>query len=95
MHLQVSMIIFSSSGGAEQTALCILRACYGSWLHQDWSETGSTAILVQPTDIKRTQYTVCVAPPEDEQVIPEIWRGSQYLIINKLNKKCITLVSLR
>jgi hypothetical protein len=24
---------------ALQTALCILRACYVSWLHQDWSGT--------------------------------------------------------
>jgi hypothetical protein len=35
-----------------------------SWLHQRWSGTGvgdtsTTPILVQPTDITRTQYTKC------------------------------------
>jgi hypothetical protein len=37
-----------------------------SWLHQDWS-----GILVQPTDITRTQYTKCrlCSDPEDEQVM--------------------------
>jgi hypothetical protein len=34
---------------------------------------------------------VCVAPPEDEQVMLETCRGP-YFLIN--NKKCITLVSL-
>jgi hypothetical protein len=28
---------FSSSGGATQTAIGILRACYVSWLHQGWN----------------------------------------------------------
>jgi hypothetical protein len=32
---------------ALQAALGTLRACYVSWLHQDWSRT---PILVQPTD---------------------------------------------
>jgi hypothetical protein len=32
----VSSITCSSSGGATQAALGILRACYVSWLHQDW-----------------------------------------------------------
>jgi hypothetical protein len=36
--LHVSSITFSSSGGATQAALGILRACYVSWLHLDWSE---------------------------------------------------------
>jgi hypothetical protein len=33
--------------------------------------------LVQPTDITRTQYTKCrcVAPPEDEHVMLETYRG--------------------
>jgi hypothetical protein len=35
---------------------------------------------------------VCVALPEDEQVTLETCRGS--LILNKLNEKCITFVSL-
>jgi hypothetical protein len=35
---------------------------------------------------------VCVAPPEDEPVMLETCTGP--LILNKLNKKCITLVSL-
>jgi threonine/homoserine/homoserine lactone efflux protein len=36
--------------------LVILCACYVSWLHLGWS---STPILVQPTDITRTQYNKC------------------------------------
>jgi hypothetical protein len=35
---------------------------------------------------------VCVAPREDEQVMLE--RCRRPLILNKLNKNCITLVSL-
>jgi hypothetical protein len=42
-------------------ALGILLACYVSWL--------------QPTDLTRTQYVVCVAPPEDEQVKLETCEG--------------------
>jgi hypothetical protein len=53
--LNVSSITCSSSGSA-QTVLGILRAYYVSWLHQDWS---GTPMLVQPTDITRTQYTKC------------------------------------
>jgi hypothetical protein len=43
-------------------------------LHRDWS---SAPILVQPTNIKRTQYTKCrfTEPPEDEQVMLETCRG--------------------
>jgi hypothetical protein len=52
--LHVSSITCSSSGGATQAALGILRACYVSWLHQD-----SVSILVQPTDITSTQYNKC------------------------------------
>jgi hypothetical protein len=52
----VSNITYSSSGGAKQATLGILCACYVSWLHQYWS---GTPILVQPTDITRTQYTKC------------------------------------
>jgi hypothetical protein len=37
---QVVSIACLSSGGAIQVALCILHACYVSWLHQDWSGTG-------------------------------------------------------
>jgi hypothetical protein len=36
--------------------------------------------------------TVCVAPPEDEQVVLETCRGPYFSI--KLNEKCITLVTL-
>jgi hypothetical protein len=35
--LHVSSITCSSSGGASQTTLGTLRACYVSWLHQDRS----------------------------------------------------------
>jgi hypothetical protein len=39
-------------------------------------ERSSTPILVQPTDITRTQIpsVVCAAPPEDKQVILETCR---------------------
>jgi hypothetical protein len=50
----------SSSGDAAQTTLGILCACYVCWLHQDWSGTPSV---------------VCVAPPEDEQVVLETCAG--------------------
>jgi hypothetical protein len=40
-------------------------------------ELVSTLILVQLTDILRTQYTKCcfVSPPEDEQVMLETFTG--------------------
>jgi hypothetical protein len=60
-------------------------------VHQDWSWT---SILVQPTDITRTQYTQC-------RLCSTSWGWASYvrnmyrpLILNKLNKNCITLVSL-
>jgi hypothetical protein len=51
-------------------AFGILRACYVSWLHQDWS--------VQPSDITRSNIpsAVYAVPPEDEQVMLETCRGS-------------------
>jgi hypothetical protein len=49
--LYVSGITCSTSGGATQTAFGILRACYVGM--------SSTPILVQPTDLTRTQYTKC------------------------------------
>jgi hypothetical protein len=42
-----------------------------------------TPILVQPTDITRTQYTkcrLCSASPEDEQIMLETCRGPWFLI---------------
>jgi hypothetical protein len=55
---------------------------------------GGTSILVQPTDITRTQYTKC-------RLWSASWRWANNarnmyrpLILNKLNRKCITLVSL-
>jgi hypothetical protein len=57
----------------------------------DWR---STAILVQPTDITRTQYTKC-------RFCSTSWRWAsnarniyRLLPLNKLNKICITFVSL-
>jgi hypothetical protein len=52
--------------------LGILRACYVSWLHQDWRGTGVTVPL---QSIPNTPSAVCVAPPEDEQVMVETCRG--------------------
>jgi hypothetical protein len=66
--------------------LGILCACYFSWLH--------TPILVQPADITHTQYMKC-------RLCSVFWRWPSNarimykpLILNKLNKKCITLVVL-
>jgi hypothetical protein len=56
---------------------------------------GCTKVKVeQSANIPRPQYTKCrlCTPPEDEQVMLEICRGP--LIRDKLNKKCVTLVSL-
>jgi hypothetical protein len=39
--VHVSSITSSSSGGAAQTTLGKLHACYVSWLHQDWSGVAS------------------------------------------------------
>jgi hypothetical protein len=78
-----------------------------SWLHQDWSapqytkchcasppEDKQSSFLVQPTDITRTQYTKC-------RLLSTSWgwasnAGNMWrpLILNKLNKKCLALVSL-
>jgi hypothetical protein len=46
--LHVSSATCSPLEFAAQTAVGILRACYVSWLHQDWSKT-STSNLVQMT----------------------------------------------
>jgi hypothetical protein len=88
-----------SSGGAAQTAFGVLPACYVSWLHQEWSETGvgdtsSTPVLVQPTNITRTQYTKCRLCSASWGWASNARNILRPLILNKLNKKCITLVSL-
>jgi hypothetical protein len=45
----------SSSRGVSQAALGILRACYVSWLHQDWSSSGGAT---QPAlGVLRVCYT--------------------------------------
>jgi hypothetical protein len=49
MPLHVSSITYSSSGGATQAALGILRACYVSWLHKVWSVTGVFDTSYTPT----------------------------------------------
>jgi hypothetical protein len=43
-------------------AIGIFLACYVSWLHQDWSGM-------------EFRCAVCLAPPEDEQVMIETFRG--------------------
>jgi hypothetical protein len=57
-----------------QEALGIMRVCYVSWLHQDIS---ATLILVQPTEkqARSIPRAVCLSPPEDEQVMLEIYIG--------------------
>jgi hypothetical protein len=60
--------------------------------------SGTVAVKLQPCHSQLTLYArnipnaVCAAPPEDEQVMLETCRVP--LILNKLNEKCITLVSL-
>jgi hypothetical protein len=63
------IITCSFSGGTAQATLGILHACYVSGLHQDWN---TTQILLQPTDIPSV---VCIAPPEDEQVMLQTGKG--------------------
>jgi hypothetical protein len=84
MPLHVSSITCSPSGGAKLVALGILSVCYVSWLHK--------STLVQPTDkhARGIPSAACLAHPE-EQVMLETSRG---INLNKLNEKCITLVSL-
>jgi hypothetical protein len=58
-------------------------------LHQDWSKS---SILVQPTDITRTQCTKCrlwIASWGWASNAQNMYRP---LILNELNKYCITLV---
>jgi hypothetical protein len=62
--------------------LLILRRCYtnGIWCH----DCGFTAIVAQPTDNKRTQYTkrhlACAGPPEDKQVMLETYTSPWFSI---------------
>jgi hypothetical protein len=79
--LHVSSIICSSSGGAKQTAFGILHACNVGW---------QTAIVLQPTDITRTQYTKCRLCSASWGWASNAWN----MLLNKLNKRYITLVSL-
>jgi hypothetical protein len=62
-----------------------------SWVHQDWS---GTLILVQPTDITRTQYTKYRLWSASRGWASNARNMERPLILNKLIKKCITLVSL-
>jgi hypothetical protein len=73
----------SSSGGAAQTALGILRACYVSWLHQGWS---AIPVQVQPTDITST---LCLRQPEWRLFWTVVDGGgrSSYLVIVPLGEE--------
>jgi hypothetical protein len=79
----------------QKTAFDMLRA-YVSWQRQCCC--GTTAVKLKQFHSQLTIYarnipnTVCAATPEDEQVMLETYRD--LLILNKLNEKCITLVSL-
>jgi hypothetical protein len=81
-------IFFGGGGGGGQQ----------NKLRTEGRENGDLgAVKLQPcysqlTYARNIPNAVCVAPPEDEQVMLETCRGS--LILNKLNEKCITLVSL-
>jgi hypothetical protein len=54
----------------------------------------STPILLQPTDITCTRYTKCNLCSTSWGWSSNVWNMQRHLILNKLNKKCITLVSL-
>jgi hypothetical protein len=81
--LHVSSITCSSSEGPPQTALGILRA-YNVSL-----QSGHSQLTLYARNIPSA---VCVASPEDEQVMLETCKRPS--ILNKLNEKCITLISL-
>jgi hypothetical protein len=51
-------------------------------------------IVAQPTDITRTQYTKCRLCSASWGWASDVWNMHRLLILNKLNEKCITLVSL-
>jgi hypothetical protein len=76
----------------------VLRACYVSWLLQDWSGTGvgdsSTPILEQPTDITSTQYTKCRLCSDSWRWASKARNMQRPLILNNLNSRCITLILL-
>jgi hypothetical protein len=79
-------INYSSSAGAPKKAFGILRACYVSWLWHGCSETATVTLYA-----RNIPNAVCESSPEDEQVM--LWNTWSPLILNKLNEKCITLVS--
>jgi hypothetical protein len=57
-------------------------------------KVSSTLTLVQPTDITRTQYTKCSLCSASRGWESNARNMQRPLILNKLSKKCITLVSL-
>jgi hypothetical protein len=57
------------------------------------THTSSTSILVLPTDITCTQYTNCHLYSTSWGWASNARNTQRPLIFNKLNKKCITLVS--
>jgi hypothetical protein len=61
-----------------------------------WTRVGvdSTSILVQPTDITCTQYTKCHLCSNSWGWASDAWNMYRPFILNKLNKTCITLVSV-
>jgi hypothetical protein len=58
------------------------------------SDISSTPILVQPTDITRTQYNKCRLWSASWGWASNARNMQRPLVLNKLNRKCITLVSL-
>jgi hypothetical protein len=56
--------------------------------------SSSTPILVQPTDITRTKYAKCRLCSASWGWASNARNIQRHLILNKQNKKCITLVSL-
>jgi hypothetical protein len=70
--------------------VCILFA-YVSWL---WHGCCFTATVPQPTDIIRTQYTKCLLCSTSWWWASNGRNIQRPLILNKLNEKCITLISL-
>jgi hypothetical protein len=65
------------------------------WIFRKWDVgvcTGSWCSQLTHARNIHVPNAACLAPPEDEQVMLETCKRP--LILNKLNEKCITLVSL-
>jgi hypothetical protein len=72
----------------------IMRVCYVSWLLPNLPTPVPLQSWLQPTDITRTQYTQCHLCSASWRWASNARNMQRPLILNKLDKTCITLVSL-